>query len=169
MRGGPRHRGPFAARLGLRRGDARGPRQPARRAKNPASTGDPEAVLYAGVAGSGAVGLWHDLHAALPDAWLLGTEGIAELLGLARPCRPTRRPARASSSRRAPLAFYGFEAMALILDAIAAGVATAPRRCAPLAPRETRDSVLGRYSLDADGHTTTTAYGRWPCSTARLV
>ena len=40
--------------------------------------GGAEALLYAGVAGSGAVGLWRDLHAARPDMWLLGTEGVAE-------------------------------------------------------------------------------------------
>jgi hypothetical protein len=35
------------------------------------------AVLYVGVAGSGAIGLWEDLHGARPDMWLLGTEGMA--------------------------------------------------------------------------------------------
>jgi ABC-type branched-subunit amino acid transport system substrate-binding protein len=52
-----------------------------------------------------------------------------------------------------------FEAMALILDAIAAG--GADRDAVVRAARGTtdRDSILGRYSLDDDGHTTTTAYG----------
>jgi hypothetical protein len=36
-----------------------------------------EAVLYVGVAGSGAVALWRDLHAANRKLWLLGTEGVA--------------------------------------------------------------------------------------------
>src|SRR4051794_37115324 len=34
------------------------------------------AVLYVGVAGSGAVDMWEGLHAADPDAWLLGSEGV---------------------------------------------------------------------------------------------
>ena len=37
----------------------------------------PGPSLYVGVAGSGAVGLWHDLHALDGDLWLLGTDGVA--------------------------------------------------------------------------------------------
>ena len=36
-----------------------------------------QAVLYVGIAGSGAVRLWHDLHALDPSLWLLGTDGAA--------------------------------------------------------------------------------------------
>jgi hypothetical protein len=50
--------------------------------------------------------------------------------------------------------------MALILDAIAEG--SGEREASVRAAQATadRDSILGRYSLDADGHTTTTAYGQ---------
>jgi hypothetical protein len=63
-------------------------------------------------------------------------------------------------AQRAPLGFYGYEAMSLILDAIAA--AGADRAAVARVARSTndRDSVIGRYSIDADGHTTSTAYGR---------
>jgi hypothetical protein len=39
--------------------------------------GAAQAVLYVGVAGTGAVDLWQELHAANPDMWLLGVEGVA--------------------------------------------------------------------------------------------
>src|SRR5215212_9904129 len=43
----------------------------------PMDVGDAQALLYAGVAGSGAVGLWRELHDRDPDLWLLGTDGVA--------------------------------------------------------------------------------------------
>jgi branched-chain amino acid transport system substrate-binding protein len=122
--------------------------------------GSAEAVVYAGVAGSGAKGLWHDLHAANPQLWLIGTEGVAADW-LARSLEPAdAQRTRFFVANRAPLALYGYEAMALILDAIAAG--GGDRAAIVDAARSTRDrdSVIGRYSIDADGHTTSTAYGR---------
>ena len=119
-----------------------------------------QAVLYVGVAGSGAAGLWRDLHAIDPALWLLGSEGVAEPW-LARELSPSAAArTRFFLARRAPFGFYGFEAMALTLEAIAAG---GPDRTATVdAARSTRDrdSILGRYSLDEHGHTTCTAYGR---------
>jgi len=80
-----------------------------------------EAVLYAGVAGSGAERLWHDLHSANPDLWLLGTDGVA-VGWLAE----ALSPAAAARTRffvplEEPLGFYGEAAMSLILDAVAEG------------------------------------------------
>jgi branched-chain amino acid transport system substrate-binding protein len=70
---------------------------------------------------------------------------------------------------RAPMAFYGYEAMALVLHAIAAG--NGDRAAIARAARATRDrdSVLGRYSVDAEGHTTSTAYGRLAVVDGALV
>jgi branched-chain amino acid transport system substrate-binding protein len=131
--------------------------------------GAAQAVLYVGVAGSGAVALWHTLHAARPDLWLLGSEGVAE-----RWLAQALEPAAAERSRffvanRAPLAFYGYEAMALVLDAIAAG--GGDRAATARAARATRDrdSIIGRYSIDAEGHTTSTAYGRLAVVDGALV
>jgi branched-chain amino acid transport system substrate-binding protein len=110
--------------------------------------GDAQAVLYVGVAGSGAVGLWRDLHAIDPGRWLLGTEGVA-VPWLARELSPAvAARSRFFVAQRAPFGFYGFEAMALILDAIAAG--GSDRAATVRAARSTRDrdSVLGRYSID---------------------
>ena len=50
--------------------------------------------------------------------------------------------------------------MALILEAIAAG--SGDRAAITRAARATRDrdSVIGRYSIDGEGHTTSKLYGR---------
>jgi branched-chain amino acid transport system substrate-binding protein len=131
--------------------------------------GEAQAVLYVGVAGSGAVALWHALHAARPALWLLGAEGVAEYW-LARelnPCAAERT--RFFIAQRAPFGFYGYEAMALILDSVAHGGVN--RTAIVRAARTTRDrdSILGRYSIDAHGHTTTTAYGRLAVVGGQLV
>jgi branched-chain amino acid transport system substrate-binding protein len=72
-------------------------------------------------------------------------------------------------ANRVPLAFYGYEAMALVLDAIVAG--SGDRAATARAARATRDrdSVLGRYSVDAEGHTTSVAYGRLAVIDGALV
>ena len=59
--------------------------------------------------------------------------------------------------------------MTLILDVIAqAGDDRAAVVRAARATRD-RDSILGRYSLDGDGHTTGAAHGRLAVVDARLV
>jgi branched-chain amino acid transport system substrate-binding protein len=131
--------------------------------------GEAQAVLYVGVAGSGAVGLWRDLHAIDPALWLLGTEGVA-VPWLARELSPAAAArTRFFVAQRAPFGFYGFEAMALILDAIADG--GGDRAATVRAARSTRDrdSILGRYSLDEHGHTTSPRYGRYAVANGELV
>jgi ABC-type branched-subunit amino acid transport system substrate-binding protein len=130
---------------------------------------DAHAVLYVGVAGSGAVGLWRDLHAHDPGMWLLGTEGVAEAW-LARELDPSAAErTRFFVAQRAPFALYGYEAMALVLDSISAG--GSDRAAVARAARGTtdRDSILGCYSIDAEGHTTATAYGRLAVVDGALV
>ena len=73
-------------------------------------------------------------------------------------------PAVAARSRffvaqRVPFGFYGFEAMALVLDAIAAGAGDRAATVRAARSTKDRDSVLGRYSIDEHGHTTCTKYG----------
>jgi branched-chain amino acid transport system substrate-binding protein len=131
--------------------------------------GEAQAVLYVGVAGSGAQALWQDLHAASPALWLLGSEGVAARW-LARELTPSAAErTRFFVAPRAGLDFYGFEAMALALDAIATG--GDDRAAVVRAARTThdRDSVLGRYSVDEDGQTTSTAYGRFAVVGGQLV
>ena len=105
--------------------------------------GEAEAVLYVGVAGSGAEGMWHELHALNPEMWLLGTEGVA-----ARWLAKSLSPAVAARTRfflapREPFSFYGREAMALILDALAEG-------------GEDRQAIVATAQAK---HVPTTAYG----------
>jgi branched-chain amino acid transport system substrate-binding protein len=131
--------------------------------------GDADAVLYVGVCGSGAPGLWRDLHAHDPDMWLLGSEGVAEGWLAQRMDDSAAERTRFFVAQRAPFALYGYEAMALVLDAIDA--AGGDRAAVTRAARSTkdRDSILGRYSIDDDGHTTTTAYGRLAVVEGALV
>jgi branched-chain amino acid transport system substrate-binding protein len=125
-----------------------------------------QAVLYVGVAGSGAIGLWHALHARNPELWLLGSDGVA-VNWLAWALAPeVAARSRFFVAQHAPFALYGYEAMALILDS------ARPDRAATVAAARgagERASVLGRYSLDADGLTTTTAYGVLAVAGGELV
>ena len=134
-----------------------------------ADLGAARAVLYVGVAGSGAVALWDALHGANPDLWLLGSDGVAQSWFAREMAPAAARRTRFFVAQRAPMAFYGYEAMALVLEAIAAGAGDrAATARAARATRE-RDSVLGRYSVDAEGHTTSTAYGRLAVVDGALV
>jgi branched-chain amino acid transport system substrate-binding protein len=119
-----------------------------------------DAVLYAGVAGSGAARLWHDLHRLDGALRLLGTDGLAT----DRFARDLGAGAAARTllftAQRAPWGLYGYEAAALVLDAVAA--AGGNRLAVIEAARRTRDrdSALGRYSIDENGLTTAPADGR---------
>jgi branched-chain amino acid transport system substrate-binding protein len=121
------------------------------------------------VAGSGAVGLWRDLHAIDARMWLLGTDGVAATWLARELSASAAERTRFLGGRRAPWGFYGFEAMALILDAIATG--QGDRASTVQAARSTRDrdSVLGRYSVDERGRTTCSACGRLAVADGELV
>jgi branched-chain amino acid transport system substrate-binding protein len=124
------------------------------------------AVLYVGVAGSGAVELWRRLHAARPELWLLGSDGVAAAWFAAEMGAAEAERTRFFVPLRAPLAFYGFEAMALILDSLGGDRAEVVARARGT---RDRDSVLGRYSVGEDGHTSSTAYGRLRVEAGELV
>lgn len=134
-----------------------------------ADLGHAEAVLYVGVAGSGAVSLWHELHAASPGMWLLGSDGVAREW-LARSLEPSAAErTRFFVAHRAPLAFYGFEGMSLILDCVAAGGGDRAAAAEAARTGRHRDSILGRYSIDETGGTTSLAYGRLAVVDGELV
>jgi ABC-type branched-subunit amino acid transport system substrate-binding protein len=83
--------------------------------------GEAQAVLYVGVAGSGAAQLWHDLHALRPEMWLLGSEGVA-VSWFAEALSPgAAARTRLFVAPTAPLGSYDRQAMELILDAVADG------------------------------------------------
>ena len=83
--------------------------------------GGAEAVLYVGVAGSGAKGMWHELHALNPEMWLLGTEGVAERWLAEALSPPAAERTRFFVAPTASFGSYGHEAMKLILDAVTRG------------------------------------------------
>jgi branched-chain amino acid transport system substrate-binding protein len=122
----------------------------------PMDVGDAQALLYAGVAGSGAVGLWRELHDRDPDLWLLGTDGVATRWLAEEMSDSAAARTRFFGAQRAPWGFYGYEAMALILDSLRDDRAATVE--AARATRD-RDSILGRYSIDAEGLTSTDAIG----------
>jgi branched-chain amino acid transport system substrate-binding protein len=85
-----------------------------------------------------------------------------------------------------PYAIYGYESMALLLDAIerasarppsgapyqdpnAKGEVTRDRVVTALFATRDRDSVLGRYGVDANGDTTLTDYGLYRIKSKRLL
>jgi hypothetical protein len=113
--------------------------------------GDTDAVLYVGVAGSGAIGLWRGLHAHDPSMWLLGSEGVAEEW-LAQPMDASAAErTRFFVAHRAPFALYGYEAMSLVLGGIAAVGGDRAAVAAPCARRRiaTRSSAATRSTKTA--------------------
>ena len=171
------HASRTTARRGLRHGIARRVRR-----------SRPQCAAYTGITANGAVPLFRKIARALPRAQLFGSDGIAES-GFADPreggvpARVGRRvvvtvatlaPDAMPESGRAmlqrysarygqpfpdPYAVQGYEAMRLVLDAVAA---VRPRRRAVvrwLHDIRSRHSVLGTYSFDRFGDTTLRDYG----------
>ncbi len=144
-----------------------------------------EAVFFAGGAGPGTVTLWQELHVADPHLALLGSSSMASeaftsAIGsaaartylttplLARSDYPLAATRVLAEYRRrfggepGPWALYGFEAMSVVLEAIRrAGARGNDRQVVieRLFATSNRDSVLGRYSVLADGETTFSRYG----------
>jgi branched-chain amino acid transport system substrate-binding protein len=155
-----------------------------------------QAVFLAGGPGAGTVTLWRQLHSSDPHLWLLGSSSLAieeftSKLGAAASSAylttpllppslypPSAQRVLADYRRRfatvgGPYALYGYEAMTVVLDAIRAAGSHGNNRQAVieklLATRE-RDSVIGRYSIEADGETTLSSYGVYRvASDGRLV
>ncbi|HEX4483280.1 MAG TPA: branched-chain amino acid ABC transporter substrate-binding protein [Solirubrobacteraceae bacterium] len=144
-----------------------------------------DAVFFAGGAGAGTVALWRALHQADPQLLLLGSssltgEAFTSAIGAAAAQTYLTTPTLAlgdyppSAQRvlddyrrqfgREPgaWALYGYEAMSVVLDAIRrAGSRGNDRQSVINALFATgeRDSVLGPYSIEADGEPTFTRYG----------
>ena len=146
----------------------------------------PECVAYAGITRHGATRLYEDLAVAVPAARLFGSDGLAELdftdptdggisgrvgrrIVLTLPfLGPSAYPAvgqrvlrRLFPSGRSPVvqALYGYEAMRLVLDAIAVGGPDREQvRNSVLATRR-RHGVIGKYGFDRYGDTTSRRFG----------
>lgn len=144
-----------------------------------------QAVFFAGGSDPGAIALWRQLHAAQPSLWLLGSsamvsESFTAAIGSAAAntylttpvLAPTSYPPAATrmladyhrhfGGDPSPNALYGYEAMSVVLDSIRRAGTHGNDRTAVIdsffATRD-RDSVLGRYSILADGETTFARYG----------
>jgi branched-chain amino acid transport system substrate-binding protein len=144
-----------------------------------------QAVFFSGPAEAGTVELWRALHAADPTLTLIGShqlaeEGFTSQLGgaagetlLSTPwLAPRLYPPSAQALLRryrgrfheAPQAYalYGYEAMSVTLDAIRRAGRRGNSRQAVIAAffgTKHRDSVLGPYSMQANGETTLSRYG----------
>jgi branched-chain amino acid transport system substrate-binding protein len=145
-----------------------------------------DAVFFAGGPGAGTVTLWRALHEADPQLLLLGSsslvgEAFTAAIGDGAAAQtylttPTLAPAEYPPSAQRVLAQYrkqfggepgawalsGFEAMSVVLDAIRRAGARGNERQAVIDAffsAGERDSVLGRYSIEADGEPTFAHYG----------
>ena len=162
----------------------------------------PDCVLISADTESGAVLLTTALAAAMPDVKIFGTAGLAEstytdpaqggipaaidsrVLLTAPDLSLAQYPASARAFTTAyerrygpvePASIFGYEAMSLLLSAIARGTdgGTEPAvrsavRTALFATRDRR-SVLGTYSIDANGDTTLRRYGVYAIVDGRLT
>jgi branched-chain amino acid transport system substrate-binding protein len=143
------------------------------------------AVFFAGVGGAGTVALWRALHGADPHLLKLGPstltdEAFTSAIGPAgastylttpvlapRDYPPAATRVLADYRRRfggqpGPYALYGFEAMSAVLEAIRQAGSRGNDRQTVIDrffATANHDSVLGRYSVQADGETTLPRYG----------
>lgn len=145
-----------------------------------------DAMIFGGITANGAPRLFDAVHRRNRRIALLGSDGVAEAGFTREISRSTRRrtrvavatlpPAQLPPSAQAvrsalraqgggepdPYAYYGYEAMSLALDAIARAGARGGEKAAvveQLFATRDRESVLGRYSIDANGDTTLSTYG----------
>jgi len=154
-----------------------------------------DCVLFAGAAAPGVPALFDALHAAAPQLELFGSDDLASEsfvgrlgastqarthltapAGVLEPLPGVREFAR---SYRAAFgvpartgAIYGYEAMRLVLAAIArAGPLGADRAAVidALFALGERQSPLGPYRIDSDGSSTSTSYSRLGVRRGRLV
>ena len=159
-----------------------------------------DCMMFGGFAANNAVQLFRDVSATAPDAQLFGGDGVTERAftdprrgGLPRAvARKTwlTHPALVRSAYPAAgqdlfgryrerfgvgprrYGIYGYEAMSLVLDAIArAGADGNQREAVVKAGFATRDrpSVLGTYSIDRFGDTTLTDYGVYRIADGALL
>lgn len=146
-----------------------------------------DCFVFSGVTANGAVQINKDVAAAIPDVKLYGPDGtcesgftnpkqkgIPESLGKQFKCTVATLAikdtpggaeflknfeAEYNISNPDPYAIYGYEAMQLVLDLIEEGGTTKEDFITKLFEVKDRESVLGTYSIDANGDTTLTDYG----------
>jgi len=150
---------------------------------------DTECFVFSGITANGAVQLFKDVAAALPDAKLYGPDGVAES-GFSDPKEGGIPPAVQARTKVTvatlapeeyppvgkkffsdfekkfgepnpdPYAVYGYEAMKLALDTIAKlDKGDKQEMIDALFATKGRESALGTYDIDENGDTTLTDYG----------
>jgi branched-chain amino acid transport system substrate-binding protein len=151
-----------------------------------------DAMMFAGITQTGAAQLWRSVHARNRRIDLFGPDGVAESAFTEKVPRtarartfitnPTLDPAayppaaqefyarfRAKHGKDPePYAIYGYEAMALALDALARGGNTRSGAIGAFFATRDRPSVLGTYSIDENGDTTVTDYGSYTIENGAL-
>ncbi len=147
-----------------------------------------DCFVFSGITANGAVQLFKDVAAAVPDAKLYGPDGVAES-GFSDPAEggiPADVQARTKvtvatlspdeyppegreffsefekkygDANPDPYAIYGYEAMQLVLDAVERSDGSRQGVIDALFETKGRKSVLGTYDIDEKGDTTLTDYG----------
>ncbi len=149
-----------------------------------------DCFVFAGVTGENGVQIYKDVAAAAPNAKLYGPDGVAEeaftnpkeggipasiasrvkitVATLGTKDLPSatdtleKYKAKYNTQTVDPYGIYGYETMALALDALKRAGDKANDRTEvikQLLATKDRDSVLGTYSIDANGDTSLTDYG----------
>ena len=146
-----------------------------------------DCFLFSGVTANGAVQINKDVAAALPNAKLYGPDGTCESgftnpksKGIPASLAPRFKctvatlaikdtpggaqflkdfQAKYNVSNPDPYAIYGYAAAQLVLDTIKAGGTTKEDFVTKLFETKDLESVLGTYSIDANGDTSLTDYG----------
>jgi len=157
------------------------------------------ASSFSGITANGAVQIFKDFSAAIPNAKLYGPDGVAES-GFSDPkeggipasvaekvkvtvatLNPESYPPEGQEffqqfeqeygdKNPDPYAIYGYEAMRLVLDAIErAGSTDKADVLKALFETKDRESVLGTYSIDENGDTTLTDYGVYTIEDGELT
>jgi branched-chain amino acid transport system substrate-binding protein len=145
---------------------------------------DADAVFLGSIGLPAAAEVLAHVHERLPEAPLFGMDGLAfdgfgERLGpqiaerlyvVSSPAAPaalppagqevTARLAERLGTQPDPHALHAYEAMALLLDALADAGPDRAAIAARLRATRDRDSVVGRYDIDARGATTLPSLGR---------
>ena len=155
-----------------------------------------DAVFTGGIIDNNAPQLYKDLNAALPDAKLFGPDGVAtvdftkeipanvqkQTFLTAPTLSPDELPPAGQQFYKDyeaeygepqdeidPYAVYGYEAMAVVCDAIAEGGDDRQAVVEAFFNTKGRESPLGTYDIDADGDTTLSDYGGYTAEGGKLV
>jgi branched-chain amino acid transport system substrate-binding protein len=155
-----------------------------------------DAVFTGGIIDNNAPQLYKDLNAALPDAKLFGPDGVAtvdftkeipanvqkQTYLTAPTLSPDELPPAGQQFYKDyeaeygepqdeidPYAVYGYEAMAVVCDAIAQGGDDRKAVIDAFFSTKGRESPLGVYDIDADGDTTLSDYGGYRASGGKLT